>query len=482
MLRSYQRREPEKTTLYRLVQNNLATFVARAEQRDRTIPWFVRKELESYLDCGILARGFVRVACRSCAFERHVALSCKGRGFCSSCQARRMTATAAHLVDNVFPLNVPVRQWVVSLPMRLRYLLAYDADLCGRAVTLFVREVTRWYRWCAKVELGLDSVSEAKTGSVTVVQRFDSALRLNVHFHSLMLDGVYVKGPNTGRPVFHALSEPSTEDVQRVAGWVRDKIWQLVEYRGRAFRRPEVDEPQLDLLAEREPMLAECSGAAVTGRVASGRRAGRGIVRLRDELLARSPEQDLPDRCANVDGFSVHANVSVGASDRRRLERLVRYVARPPISTDRLEELADGRLQYHLRRPWSDGTVAFVYEPLELMERLVALVWPPGFHRTRYHGVLARAAPERQDVVPAADSGSSRRKKPKNYCWAELMKRAFEFDVLVCPKCSGQMRVIATIMEREAIDAILEAVGYPADSPKPAPAELPPEGIFLESA
>jgi hypothetical protein len=482
MPRSYQRREPEKSVLYRLVQNNLATFIARAEQRGRTIPWFVRKELEGYLDCGILARGFVRVACKSCAFERLVALSCKGRGFCSSCQGRRMTATAAHVVDNVFPLNVPVRQWVVSLPMQLRYLLAYDADLCGRAVTLFVREVFRWYRWCAKVELDLDSVSEAKTGSLTVVQRFDSALRLNVHFHTLVLDGVYVRDPDTGRLVFHALPQPSTEDVQRIAGWVRDKIWQLVEDRGLAYRRPEVDEPQQDLLAEREPLLAECSGAAVTGRVASGRRAGRGVIRLRDELLARALEADLPDRCANVDGFSLHANVSIRASDRRRLERLVRYISRPPISTDRLEELADGRVQYQLRRPWSDGTVAIVYEPLELMERLVALVWPPGFHRTRYHGVLARAAPERHHVVPAAAPNRNRRKKPKNYCWAELMKRAFEFDVLVCPKCSGPMKVTATIMEREVIDAILKAVGYPADSPTPAPAEPPPEEVFLESA
>ena len=76
MVRTYQRRQPENTVLYRVVQNNLATFVARAEERGRTIPWFVRRELESYLDCGILARGFVRVFCESCKFQHLVALSC----------------------------------------------------------------------------------------------------------------------------------------------------------------------------------------------------------------------------------------------------------------------------------------------------------------------------------------------------------------------------------------------------------------------
>lgn len=87
--------------------------------------------LESCLDCGILSRGFVRGACESCRHEHLVALSCEGRGFCPACGGRQMTAAAAHLVDNVFPTRAPVRQWVLSLPIRLRYLLAYDKALCA---------------------------------------------------------------------------------------------------------------------------------------------------------------------------------------------------------------------------------------------------------------------------------------------------------------------------------------------------------------
>jgi hypothetical protein len=387
-----------------------------------------------------------------------------------------MTATAAHLVDRVFPAHVPVRQWVVSLPIRFRYLLAYDKELCAKAVSIFMREVFRWYQWCAKVELELDSVLDAKCGAVTVVQRFDSSLRLNIHFHSLVLDGVYVyvRDESDNVPTFFALPEPSTEDVARVAGWIRSKMLALI---GETELDTDYD-AQLDLLADSEPFLAECTAAAVTGRVASGRRAGRGVVRIRDELLAR-PWDEVPDRCANVDGFNVHANVAVRASERKRLEKVARYIARPPIATERLEELPDGRVQYRLRKPWSDGTTAIVYHPLELLERLVALVPPPGFHRTRYHGVLARAAPERPHITPK--TASSDTTKPKNYCWAELMKRAWDLDVLVCPRCSGRMRVIATIMKRDVIQAILEACGFPADSPPRAPAEPSPDEALLDA-
>lgn len=221
----------------------------------------------------------------------------------------------------------------------------------------------------------------------------------------------------------------------------------------------------------------------MTGTVASGRRAGRGVVRIRDELLAGWRGDSVPDRCANVDGFSVHANVGVRASDKKRLEKIARYVARPPIATERLEELPDGRVQYQLRRPWSDGTTAIVYEPLELLERLVALIPPPGFHRTRYHGLLAPAASDRPEVVPRAISPRrDRPDRPKNYCWAELMKRAFDLDVLVCPRCSGQMKVLATIMERDAVRAILAACGFPADSPPRGPPEPPPDEPFWEAA
>ena len=157
------------------------------------------------------------------------------------------------------------------------------------------------------------------------------------------------------------------------------------------------------------------------------------------------------------------------SADRGRLEKLCRYIARPPIANERLERLADGRIAYRLKRVWSDGTSAIVLEPMDLVARLLPLVPPPRSNQIRFHGVLAPAASWRDQVVP----GGSRRDKParrKNYCWAELMRRVFELDVLVCPTCGGQMRVEGPVNDRETIRAMLGAAGLSADSPPRTPA------------
>jgi hypothetical protein len=127
-----------------------------------------------------------------------------------------MADTALHLVERVFP-EVPVRQWVCSLPWRLRVLLGYDKRLCAEVLEVFVLELSRAYKRRAKALLGLSSVDDALTGAVSVIQRGDSALRLNVRFHVIVLDGVYVRSPGSGELVFHALAAPSAEEISDVA-------------------------------------------------------------------------------------------------------------------------------------------------------------------------------------------------------------------------------------------------------------------------
>ena len=93
------------------------------------LPRFIDEEFRRFLRCGLLSGGFARFRCGSCGLDRLVPFSCTGRAVCPSCGGRRMTERAAHLVDHVFP-EVPVRQWVLSLPNRLRYVLAWDHELC----------------------------------------------------------------------------------------------------------------------------------------------------------------------------------------------------------------------------------------------------------------------------------------------------------------------------------------------------------------
>ena len=137
-----------------------------------------------------------------------------------------MSDTAAHLVDDVLP-EVPARQWVCSLPWRLRILLGYDRRLCAEVMSAFTGAVSRSLRHRAKAQLGLPSVDDAHVGAVTFIQRSDSALRLNVHAHSLFLDGVYVRD-SIGALAFHALGVPTFEEVEQVAQWTHTHIIKIL--------------------------------------------------------------------------------------------------------------------------------------------------------------------------------------------------------------------------------------------------------------
>ena len=101
--------------LYRLVQRYAASFIAHTEaSTGAELPRFIKEEFDAFLECGFLAHGFLRLRCGECGHDKLLTFSCKRRGFCPSCGARRLSQTAAHLVDHVIP-HVPVRQWVCSI-------------------------------------------------------------------------------------------------------------------------------------------------------------------------------------------------------------------------------------------------------------------------------------------------------------------------------------------------------------------------------
>ncbi len=92
----------------------------------------------------------------------------------------------------------------------------------------------------------------------------------------------------------------------------------------------------------------------------------------------------IAELCAELDGFSLHARVRIRAADRARLERVCRYVSRPPIASERLSLTPDGRVLYRLRKPFRDGTGHFVFDPLTFLERIAALVPRPRTHQLTY--------------------------------------------------------------------------------------------------
>lgn len=166
--RDYQRHRPETTALYEVVRDNLETLYGAIGDGALAvrIPKHARKELLAYLDCGLLCRGFARLRCGECGESRLVAFSCKGRGFCPSCLGRRMSATAANLMERVLP-ETGLRQWVLTSPFPWRRRLAQDGALFGQLARIFVETVQAFYACRAAREGALS----AQTGTVTVAQQ-----------------------------------------------------------------------------------------------------------------------------------------------------------------------------------------------------------------------------------------------------------------------------------------------------------------------
>jgi len=164
--------------------------------------------------------------------------------------------------------------------------------------------------------------------------------------------------------------------------------------------------------------------------------------------------------------YDLHAGLPISAEDRGALERLVRYIGRPPLSLKRLSELEDGRLCLRLKRAWDDGTSFFLFRPEQLLGRLAAIVPRPSCHLVHYFGILAPHAKWRPWVVPEGEpdvaglepgrAGPTRRSSwiP----WSVLLARLFGVDVLRCPRCGGAMQVRAVVETMETAQKLLEEV------------------------
>jgi hypothetical protein len=164
------------------VSENLESWLEWREAAERPVPGYVEDELRGYLECGLLCFGFARAVCMTCRTGFVVAFSCKGRGVCPSCNGRHMAQTAAHLVDHVIP-PVPVRQWVISVPKRLRCFLADRPRAVAALTRIFLDEIERLLCAAAGVTAAADtpSASRPRLGGISFLHRFGSALNHHVH-------------------------------------------------------------------------------------------------------------------------------------------------------------------------------------------------------------------------------------------------------------------------------------------------------------
>jgi hypothetical protein len=381
---------------------------------------------------------------------------------------RRRTFT-----DHVFP-RLPVRQWVLSVPKRLRYYMQRDGPVLNMVLRIFLRVIAQSLQ-SANCPGAADVNNAAlHIGAVAFIHRFGSSLNEHVHFHVCVVDGVFEQVPGEGDAdaqeaaipagvLFHPATGVDADAVAQVQATLRKRIL-------RAF-------------------------------------VGRGLLESCDakDMLAYQHS-----------GFSVDAGVCIEAHDRAALERLLRYCARPPFAMERLRK-EGAALVYRCAKqrsePTSDKRGAKADEltltPLELIDRIAALVPPPRTHRHRYFGVLApnsplRAAavalatpqqPIKQVVVqtepaatgegvpavaplghaiPPTPEPAPPKRAPAHYLWAVLIARIYEVFPLLCPICGGQMRLIAFITEGTQIRRILDHIGVDSEPPQISPARGPP--------
>jgi hypothetical protein len=474
----YQRHRPEATLLYQLVAEHYPIFRNRRAAEERPLPRYIEDEFEAYLKCGRLEHGFLRVKCDSCQAEKLVAFSCKRRGFCPSCGGRRMAETAALFVDEVLPRQ-PIRQWVLSLPFALRYLLATRPEVVTQVLGIVYRAISGHLIGKA----GLTRASGV-TGAVTLIQRFGSALNLNVHFHMLVLDGVY-RREGEHRLRFVPVPAPSSVELQGLVQRIAERIGRSLERSGLITR--DIENAYLAFDPAEEAPINSLLGASITYRIATGSREGQKVFTL--QTLPAEPDEPRRE-VAESSGFSLHAGIAAKDSQRNKLEHLARYVARPPIATERLSLTEGGFVRLALKTPYRDGTTHVIFEPEDFIARLVALVPKPRAHLTRYHGVFAPASPDRARVVPktrvvaagkTVESGEpSVVDRQRSLTWAQRLKRVFAIDIEVCRRCGGKLRVIANIEDPPVIERILEHLGCNSETADPGhPSRAPPQGDFV---
>jgi len=277
---------------------------------------------------------------------------------CPSCNTRRMAETAAHLTDHVFP-RLPVRQWVLSVPKRLRYFLQRDTALQGAVLRILLREVERCLR---EHSPGCNSNTKARIGAVAFIHRFGSSLNEHVHFHCCIVDGVFQPAANIGDTTdaadavagvdFHAATGLDAAAIADVQAMVR---WRIL----RAFVR-------------------------------------RGLIGKgdRDEMMGWE----------HGGGFSLDASVCIGGTDRAGLERLLRYCARPPFALEHLRPLDAGHLIYHNPKPRSDSPRDLVLTPLvcpicQAQMRIIAFIIDASTVRKILEHIGESAQPPR--IAPA---------------------------------------------------------------------------------
>ena len=482
----YSRRRPEFTPCYKILQGHLNTFIADREAEGRPLPDYIKEEFEAYMRCGIPAFGFLRLKCKSCDEEIFVAFSCKKRGFCPSCCAKRMAEAATHLVDNVLP-HVAYRQFVISFPIPLRYWMHSNRKLFAKIHSLVIKELHAYYKEKARSQ----GTNDSTPGSISFTQRWGSALNLNPHLHIICPDGVYTN--HQGKAKFRNIDAITDDEVAELISKISERILKYLRRLGYLNKEGEiVTNPVADELFQEYESINIAIQASIAGKIAFGANAGKYVTKIGSGF---GYGEEIPlakgKRCYSINGFSLHANTSINPHQRDRLFNLVQYIARGPLSNERLEITEKGDVKLQLKTAWSDGTTHLLFTPTEFIEKLAALIPPRRSHLVRWGGVFAPNSPYRQEITlrPKVKKGfqfkedeDDKEKVVRNYSWSKMLAKVFKIDVTKCQSCGEDLTKVGAIMSQESIKRYLSHIGVNHLPPSRAPPNTVQESFDFDQS
>ena len=230
-------------------------------------------------------------------------------------------------------------------------------------LSLFVKKIFRSLRVKAFEAGFIKNMKDCKPGSIAVIQRFGSALNLNLHYHVLVTDGVFALDEKTSSVRFHSLTRPSELELESIAYETCCAV--IGRLRREGLWLDESQEEDLFPSINENP-LAPSYQASLTGRIEFGEKKGHRLCRIYSEAkCSKDPSKKLIGRGQS---FNLDAGRVVQANDRAGLERLARYILRPPISSSRLRERADLQIEVKLKSPWGDGTTHIVLSPMDFIK------------------------------------------------------------------------------------------------------------------
>ena len=401
----YRPRHPERTVLYRVLFHYFDSFLSEYEHRfEKEYGFFrpiIKEVVERYLDCGNPRCGFARIRCPDCGEEHLLMFSCRTRGFCPSCHAKRLEEWGEWMRETLL-LDVPHRQVVFTIPRMLRLFFKYNRKLLGSLCRLALRSLTSYF---AAV-----TGSELMPGVIAAIQTFGTRINFHPHLHFLVTEGGVDQAG-----VFHKISRI---DDSRLAELFAREV--------------------LDLLVGKELLNPEWA----------------------QRLLSW-----------HHTGFNVPSRVR--AKTKTEAERVGKYMIRPLLSLERLSlDEREGRVCY---RYGKEAKEVEGMDYLEFIARITSHIPDKGQVTVRYYGLYAnahRGKVRKASLVPVTLGMIEEELRPiPSKGWAEMIRKVYEVDPLVCPKCGAQMRIISFLTDYAVVDRIINhlKLTFVAERPPPPP-------------